>query len=186
MALKTISCSCKTIIAIYVFLIDIMYLILLFAFMYAQWVKLSIFIRISGWPNFRCISNLGLVPISCHFWNCNENWMKMNRWLDIFRPFRLKSQFKLLKKSDFVTFQLRCPLNWDKSFTLASIVGAKQSIFYLASVLSKGEKRYFRLNKRRPSRRLLLVMMFSLMLFIGRDGMHMYVCMPHPYLLAIQ
>ena len=66
-----------------------------------------------------------------------------------FRPFRpLLSHFKLLKKSYFVTFQLRCPLNWDKSFTLANFVGAKQSIFYLASVLSKGEKRYFRLNKR--------------------------------------
>ena len=103
-----------------------------------------------------------------------------------FRPFRpLLSHFKLLKKSDFVTFQLRCPLNWDKSFTLASIVGAKQSIFYLASVLSKGEKRYFRLNKRRPSRRLLLVMMFSLMLFIGRDGMqaYIYAC---PILLFLQ
>ena len=114
-------------------------------------------------------------------------WWKWTVDSIFFRPFRpLLSHFKLLKKSDFVTFQLRCPLNWDKSFTLASFVGAKQSIFYLASVLSKGEKRYFRLNKRRPSRRLLLVMMFSLMLFIGRDGMHMYVCMPHPSLLAIQ
>ena len=103
-----------------------------------------------------------------------------------FRPFRpLLRHFKLLKNSDFVTFQLRCPLNWDKIFTLASFVGAKQSIFYLASVLSKGEKRYFRLNKRRPSRRLLLVMMFSLMLFIERDGMqaYIYAC---PILLFLQ
>ena len=44
-----------------------------------------------------------------------------------FRPFRpLLSHFKLLKISDFLTFQLRCPLNWDKIFTLALLVPNNQ------------------------------------------------------------
>ena len=42
---------------------------------------------ISDWPIFRCITNFGLVPIFYHFRNCYENWMKMNRWLDIFKAF---------------------------------------------------------------------------------------------------
>ena len=43
--------------------------------------------HISEWPIFRCINNFGFVPIFYHFRIFFDYWMKMKRWLDIFRHF---------------------------------------------------------------------------------------------------